>query len=247
MLRWIISIIAAIFGGLFFLGSAEEKRQKQEAAKKKELEAAKQKELEAARQKEFEIARQKELEAVRQKQIEVAKQKELEERLKFLTEFELDWGKKLSGFILIDSNIWMEYDYQNFFDVLMKLLEKTSNSIVMPSEQFDEIVNLKNRPYEDRKSKQARCALSRIESFQNKRKLKIIPMGVKTEKEAYADPVILKILINKAAECSNVTLISCDRELRIRANGLVSEDSCTFFAIDGLQTVDDFEKYKKFS
>lgn len=174
---------------------------------------------------------------------------EFEERLSkardYIAGFESEWRATLAGFMLVDSNIWMNYEYNVLFRNLAQLLISTSIALEMPTEQFDEIVNLKNLPYDNPKSKLARCALSRIEEFQNKKVLKIVPMGIDAVRGAYADPEILKILMKASKTHPSVTLVSDDRELRIRANQLVSEASSNpFKAVEGKRLLDAFAKYE---
>lgn len=163
----------------------------------------------------------------------------------YITEFEKEWRKSISGFVLVDSNIWMNYQYDDLFRSLSQLLISSSGVLEIPAEQFDEIVNLKNLPFDNPKSKRARRALSVIEDFQNKNVLKIVPMGLDTKKGAYADPKILKILIAASKTHSSVTFISDDRELRIRANQLVRDASNgEFRAVGGKEMLDNFIKYE---
>ncbi|MGR5447985.1 PIN domain-containing protein [Vibrio jasicida] len=163
----------------------------------------------------------------------------------FIKSFESQWDERLSDLVVIDSNIWMNYDYDDLFNSLESYLSKSNNVIKIPQVQFDEIVNLKNLPYGNVKSKLARCALSRIERLQNSNAIKIIPLGFDAEKEAYADPEIIKLLIKATDEYNNLLLITDDRELRIRANQLVSDanQNTQFKSIDGLAVQKEFKEY----
>ncbi len=148
--------------------------------------------------------------------------------------FENTWGERLNSLVLVDSNIWMQIDYDRFFTELEWVMKKNSSTIKMSSVQFDEIINLKNLPYENPKSRLARCALNRIEYFQNIDLLEIIPMNFEAKKNAYADPDIIKILLDSSSKHSVMTLVTDDRELRIRTNQIIKDKSqSNFLSITG--------------
>lgn len=146
--------------------------------------------------------------------------------------------------IVIDSNIWMNQEYGYFFESLEWLIKDCSGTITMSRVQFDEITNLKNSPYAKPKSKGARCALSRIESFQKNGMLKFISMDIEAKKHAYADPEIIKFFVDSSKEYAIMTLVSNDSELRIRITEIIKkENQSDFLAIKGK---DLFEKVKKY-
>lgn len=165
-----------------------------------------------------------------------AEEKELKvlSSVKGIEEFEQSWEKRLTSLIIVDSNIWMQQDYNSFFRNLEWVMTRFSSTIKMSSIQFDEIVNLKDLPYANPKSKLARCALARIEAFQKIGLIEIIPMKFEANKYAYADPDIIKFLVDSSREYSVMTLVSDDRELRIRTNQIVKDKSRTdFLSITG--------------
>lgn len=169
-----------------------------------------------------------------------AKREEQEKELKVLSsikgieEFEQSWEKRLTSLIIVDSNIWMQQNYNSFFRNLEWVMTRFSSNIKMSSIQFDEIVNLKDLPYANPKSKLARCALARIEDFQKIGLIEIIPMKFEANKYAYADPDIIKFLVDSSREYPVMTLVSDDRELRIRTNQIVKDESRTdFLSITG--------------
>lgn len=215
-----VALVAAVYGGKKYYDYSEEEKEKAEAEEK----------LRQAREK---------ADAARHHQEEVSEAK------LFIKSFESEWSEKLCNLVVIDSNIWMNYDYDDLFNSLELYLSKSNHVIKIPQVQFDEIVNLKNLPYGNVKSKLARCALSRIERLQNSNVIKIIPLGFDAEKDAYADPEIIKLLIEATDEYKNLALITDDRELRIRANQLVSDSNqnIQFQSIDGLAVQTEFKKY----
>lgn len=143
----------------------------------------------------------------------------------FVNNFEDDWSENFKGFVLLDSNIWMGKNYDDLFDGLEVFLQKSKQAIKLLKVQFDEIVNLKDLPYKEEKSQAARLALSRIEKFQKLKIVDIDKVGIIAQKKAYADPEILKLLLNPNNIFEKFHLIADDRELRIRANALVPDDN----------------------
>lgn len=214
------ALAAAVYGGKKYYDYAEEEKEKAEAEEKRNQ-----------AQEKADKARHHQ-EAVNKANL-------------FIKSFESQWDEKLSDLVVIDSNIWMNYDYDDLFNSLESYLSKSNNVIKIPQVQFDEIVNLKNLPYSNFKSKLARCALSRIERLQNSNVIKIIPLGFDAEKDAYADPEIIKLLIKATDEYDNLLLITDDRELRIRANQLVSDanQNTQFKSIEGLAVQAEFKEY----
>lgn len=119
-------------------------------------------------------------------------------------------------YLLIDSNIWMSYDAKELIDFILKFLIQSRLVIEMPNVQFDEIINLKNLPFDNPKSKKARTALHRIEEFQKAKCLEIVPLELDSKKGAYADPEIIRIILKMNENVKTMTFVSNDRELRIR-------------------------------
>lgn len=187
----------------------------------------------------------------RQRDVQMAKEEEKEKELKILSsvknlkEFEQSWGKRLTSLIIVDSNIWMQQEYSRFFRDLEWVMKRFSSNIKMSSIQFDEIVNLKDLPYSNPKSKLARCALARIEDFQKTGLIEIIPMKFEANKYAYADPDIIKFLVDSSREYPVMTLVSDDRELRIRTNQIVKDKSKSeFLSITGQDLEKEVNDYR---
>lgn len=187
-----------------------------------------------------------------QHDVQMAKEEEQEKELKILPsvkeikEFEQSWGKRLTSLIIIDSNIWMQQEYSRFFRDLEWVMKRFSSNIKMSSIQFDEIVNLKDLPYANPKSKLARCALARIEAFQKMGLIEIITMKFEANKYAYADPDIINFLVDSSREYSVMTLVSDDRELRIRTNQIMKDKSKSdFLSITGQDLEKKVSNYHK--
>ena len=229
-----VLLVASAIGGKIAYDKTQEKK-----AREDEQEGARKKMQEQAEAAYYERQEQMRTKQKRQHEANVERAKE------FVTNFEALWAETISGFLLIDSNIWMSFEYRQFFTFLLEQLQKSTHVMEIPSEQFDEIVNLKDRPYDDPKSKLARCALARIEEFQNAGYLNIVPIGLGASRRAYADPVILRTLQRIANQYRRITLITDDRELRIRANQIVrSITSNIFSAEEGSTVLSGFEQYE---
>ncbi|RMG03038.1 MAG: hypothetical protein D6741_02835 [Planctomycetota bacterium] len=124
----------------------------------------------------------------------------------------------LKGRLIIDSNIWMNEKYDAFFVVLEQVLVDTGRKIELYGPQFDEICNIKHRTnFNSAKGRRSRLALSRIEHFQKRRILSIRPIRIDRNRFAYADPLILRLLVCAPKNNMPTCLITDDRELRIRA------------------------------
>lgn len=188
--------------------------------------------------KETKAKEQAEIEKQQEEQAEIEKQEALELRAirceKEVQEFEQEWEVRFRSLIVIDSNIWMGLEFYRLFENLEWVMKRFSSLITMSSIQFDEIIKLKDLPYSHPKSKLARCALARIEDFQKKGMINISHMQLEAKKYAYADPDIIKILLESVGKYSVTTLISNDTELRIRANQILEDKSQTdFLSIKG--------------
>lgn len=195
-------------------------------------------------------SKEKKEEEQRQHYAQTAKEQEERNKAKIVhtrkavIEFEQSWKKRFISLIIVDSNIWMQQEYDNFFRNLEWVMKRFSSTIKMSSIQFDEIVNLKDLPYTNPKSKLARCALARIEVFQKMGLIEIIPMKFEANKYAYADPDIIKFLVDSSREYSVMTLVSDDRELRIRTNQIVKDKSkSNFLSITGRDLEKEVSNY----
>jgi hypothetical protein len=123
----------------------------------------------------------------------------------------------LAPSLVIDSNIWMNEEYDLFFRVLGRCVREASTQLVLYGPQFDEICNIKLKSrYGDDRNQRARLAINRIEDFQKGNLLRIEPVTIDPNRSAYADPMIVKLLVADAKRVDRVCFISDDKELRIR-------------------------------
>ena len=125
----------------------------------------------------------------------------------------------LAQSLVIDSNIWMNEEYENFFTVLRHCVRDASTQIELPGKIFDELCNLKkDNAYDapDRKNRKARLAIQRIEDFQKEQLLRIERVTIDSDPRAYADKEIVELMVADAKKGKTLCLISEDKELRIR-------------------------------
>lgn len=123
--------------------------------------------------------------------------------------------------VYIDSNIFMAesneaierffYDFRKYDDI----------QIIMPSEQYQEIYNKKNK--EDLKA--ARDAFNRIEQLVDLKKINILNLKEDMVTNAYADPIFIKMIIDDLKEGHEVCFFTEDKDLKIRLKVKIKEES----------------------
>ena len=128
--------------------------------------------------------------------------------------------------MIIDSNIWMDEDYDSFFECVRLACIRKNYEIELFGVQFDEIANIKKTSsYGEVRNRRARLAINRIEYLQKARLLRVVPVTVDAKRGAYADPLIVKVLASKSREGKECTLFTNDKELRVRARQVLSDYS----------------------
>ena len=182
---------------------------------------------------------------IQSKELAEQLQKKIESSEAIVSNFEAEWVKRFKSLVVIDANIWMTKEYDDFFKDLEWVMKKYSTKTYLSSTQFDEIINLKDLPYDNPKSRLARCALSRIEHFQKLGLVKIIPITIQSNKNAYADPDIIHYLLKSSEKYSIMTLITNDVELRIRTNQIINDRTKSdFLSIGGKELSQIISDYK---
>jgi hypothetical protein len=77
--------------------------------------------------------------------------------------------------------------------------------------------NIKRKAeFGDDRNRRARLAINRIETFQKDGLLRIEPVTIDPDRAAYADPVIIKLMVADAKTAKTLCFVSDDKELRIR-------------------------------
>jgi len=167
---------------------------------------------------------------------EIRKQEIIKDAEKFLNRF----NSLLTECLIIDSNIWMDLEYDYFFNALSMVCNHYNYKIVLYGPQFDEIINKKKKTdYGDEGNKAARIAINRIERFQTKKLLYLRPITINADPNAYADPLIIKLLIKNARDGICCTLLTEDKELRIRARQFLSDNAKAHWKVLGLRKLLD--------
>lgn len=146
--------------------------------------------------------------------------------------------------IVLDSNIWMDPEYEAFFAILQEKLSQNNKKTILYEPQFDEICNIKTKnDIKSRKGSAARCAINRIENFQLNELLSIKPLSIKADKNAYADPIIIKMILRLIKNEKKVVLITDDMELRIRLRSVSEENKNRCVVLPGKDIVYDTIEY----
>jgi rRNA-processing protein FCF1 len=142
-------------------------------------------------------------------------------------------NKLLGQFIIIDSNIWMmkeEYEYLLVF--VFKFCKRNGIKVTIPSFQLEEFKNPKNK--NERYLK--KIAKVRIEKYQDKGLVKIEHCNKKAN---YVDDSLLELMIQKQSNYDKISLITEDRELRIKAKALENLKKDTLL----VSSISDLENY----
>ena len=143
-------------------------------------------------------------------------ERNLEELNTYINNFIID-NNLLHSFLIIDSNIWMNSDYDSFFTLLARHLINQKKQLILYGQQFDEICNIKKKTkYGGKKNQRSRMAINRIDWLTESSLLRIEPITLDAEQGAYADPFIIKLLTKKASSGNQCSFLSDDKELRIR-------------------------------
>jgi hypothetical protein len=129
-------------------------------------------------------------------------------------------------YFIVDSNIWMEPKYTYFFEHLKYRLIKLSKKAVICDSQIDEICNIKTKTdHREEASTKARYAINLIKSFQKDNILDIKGISGGINKNAYADPEILKLLNSVTSNNETIAFVTDDIELRNRAREIIKGHS----------------------
>ena len=130
-----------------------------------------------------------------------------------------------SSCFIVDSNVWMHAATGTLFTILASFCGQNNITFTMPVEQYDEIINIK-RNKEHEKGERVNLAFQRIEWFIKTGIMTIDNMGITSNPNAYADAYILKLFIEKSKKGIVPTILTLDRDLRIRLRG-IDDIECT--------------------
>jgi predicted nucleic acid-binding protein len=123
-----------------------------------------------------------------------------------------------SGDLIIDTNIWLKTgtQYDRLFTLIGKNLADTGHHVLMSDTQLNEIGSLQAKPA---LRSAALLALRRIEELRNNGIRLVQPAEAARRSRTYADPVIKRQVLEKAAKGEAITLLSCDQGLcsKVRA------------------------------
>ena len=177
-------------------------------------------------------AAEKAQEEARQAAERARQEVERAQKIAYATEQLRRFSNWLTQVMIIDSNIWMNENYDSFFHSMRLACISKKYKIELFGLQFDEIANIKKSVnFGEAKNRRARMAINRIEEFQKADILRVIPITIDAKRGAYADPLIVKVLATKSREGKECTLFSDDKELRVRARQFLADHSEADFKI----------------
>ena len=109
-----------------------------------------------------------------------------------------------------------------FWEHLAYCCLKNQRKIIIPSEVYDEIINLAKNSNNNQTRYSARRAKQLLLELDNKNLLSIYTLGVNRNKASYADPVLIQVckaIIKNDLSCY---LLTNDTDLTIRARHIVN-------------------------
>ena len=159
----------------------------------------------------------------------------------------IGWGVNLSGKLIFDTNAWMEDD-KNFEAVsrskcfyyfygpdpeegcMASFCKDFGTSVYVPVMILDELQKIKARGEPD-SSCHARAALKRIEAFQSVQAVEIDDKhGL--QDSGHADPLLMDLALDLGEDGTRVTIVTNDRDLRIRAKARFSNSELDLHCVD---------------
>lgn len=155
--------------------------------------------------------------------------------------------------IIIDTNIWMESDFDCFWSDIYVLCLQNNQKIFIPASVYDEIVRLK-KDYDQEKKFRARLALDRVMKFSNDNLLCINDIKKAMNSYAYADIDIITMC--EFIECKTgermYSLITNDKDLIVRTRHILSkyevngEERCKILSVGRTKYTDKWNEYKTY-
>ena len=158
--------------------------------------------------------------------------------LRDLDESQKLFNSKLSNIVLVDSNIWMNCEYDVLFTEMIDAVRAMNFKMMLLGVQLDEMENLKNSSPDNDTKRGARCAFRRIDSAQDSNVLVIKNVTLNATRNAYADPEFIKYLLGNTEQgCLNpgVVFITDDRPLKIRIKAIAKEHHGKDFPVESGQ------------
>lgn len=118
--------------------------------------------------------------------------------------------------LYVDSNIFMAEPNKAIDRFFNEFATYDNIKITMPTEQYEEIYNLK-RSVEETSSKAARDAFRRIEKLVDSKSIDIRNLkDMPANSSSYADPIFIKMIIEDLKSEKQMYFITEDKDLKIR-------------------------------
>ena len=127
------------------------------------------------------------------------------------------------GHLILDTCVWMAGEELDcFYEDLFNVLKENGGKITISADILDELSRLKTDSNSQKRAG-ARRGLTRIEKFQNDGLIKTCGVKNVANPNAYAD----KSIIDFFMKSDNSTLVTFDKELRIRLTAKLEEQNLT--------------------
>ena len=139
---------------------------------------------------------------------------------------------------ILDSNIWMNADYNDFLDALKEVFYCNKKKVLCLGAQLDEIENKKTQ----QDSPEARQGLRALQSFQKLDVVDIVGVRTTAKKDAYADPEIVSTVKSLLDQGQHVILFTDDRALSIRAKEILNNRRLRILSVADIQQ--QFNSYR---
>ena len=122
--------------------------------------------------------------------------------------------------IIIDTNIWMNFELDCFFAQLLHCCKISKSSITIPGAVYEEIQKLRK---DNERKKSASVAFKRIQHFSDEGVLNVHNLKKTHEKDAYADKDLIDLCQEWSLKKEPFYLLTNDKDLTFRINNLLKE------------------------
>lgn len=116
--------------------------------------------------------------------------------------------------VYLDSNIYMDA-IREFFNFIVTDIEK-GQKIIMLKEQYQEMYKIKQNKSNEESAAKAREAFRIIELLQEEDRIEIESLDIESTGSSYADPILIKRIIDDSLNNKKVVFITNDSDLKIR-------------------------------
>lgn len=159
----------------------------------------------------------------------IKEQKDKEEKNAYANSYEDEFFNLLfeqlkNKKLYVDSNIFMAEPSEAIDRFFSEFADYDSIKITMPTEQYEEIYNLKRSDFKS-SSKAARDAFRRIEKLVDSKHIDILDLkDMPDDSSFYADPIFIKMIIEDLKNENQVYFVTEDKDLKIRLKSKIESE-----------------------